>query len=56
MDLLKDMKFQLAIIALVTAGIKFFVPDIDEDALISVVTTLVAIVLGGHGIASVRKK
>jgi hypothetical protein len=56
MNLLKDMKFQLAIIALIVAIIHYFVPDIDEKSLIDVITAIVALILGGHGIAGWRGK
>jgi hypothetical protein len=55
MNLLKDMKFQVGLIGLVVAIIHYFIPDMDEKSLIDVVTAVVALVLGGHGVAQYLK-
>jgi len=56
MNLFKDMKFQLALIAIIAAIVNYFVPDVDGEALVSIVTTLVGIILGGHGVVESREK
>lgn len=56
MDLLKNIKFQVALVGLIAAAIHFFVPDIDETSLIEVVTAIVALIFGGHGVADFRKE
>lgn len=54
--MLKDMKFQVALVGLIAAAVHFFVPDIDETALVEVTTALVALILGGHSVAQARQK
>jgi hypothetical protein len=53
MSLLKDLKFQVAVVGLIVAIVLFFVPDIDEKSLVEVVT---ALILGGHSVAQFRRK
>jgi hypothetical protein len=55
MKLLKDLKFQVALVGLIAAIVHFFVPDIDEKSLIEVITVLVSVILGGHSIADYAK-
>jgi uncharacterized membrane protein len=56
MSLLKDLKFQVAVVGLIVAIVLFFVPDIDEKSLVEVVTAIVALILGGHSVAQFRRK
>jgi hypothetical protein len=54
-SLLKDLKFQVALVSLVTAGVLFFMPEIDEAALLKIVGAVVALIFGGHSVAQARK-
>lgn len=56
MGLLKDIKFQVALVSLIVAGVLYFMPDIDEKSLIEVVGAVVALIFGGHSVAQFRKK
>lgn len=56
MDLLKDIKFQTALVALIVAGVLFFMPDVDETSLIEVIGAMVALIFGGHSVAQYRKR
>jgi len=55
MGLLKDIKFQVALVSLITAGVLFFMPEIDEKSLVEVVGAIVALIFGGHSVAQARK-
>ena len=56
MGLFKNIKFQMALVSLIGAGVLFFVPDIDEKSLIEVVGAIVALIFGGHSVADFRKQ
>lgn len=55
MGLLKDIKFQVALVSLIVAGILFFMPDVDEQALLEVVGAVIAVIFGGHSVVQFRK-
>ncbi|MHC4196179.1 MAG: hypothetical protein ACYSQZ_09660 [Planctomycetota bacterium] len=56
MGLLKDIKFQTALVSLIVAGVLFFMPEVDEKSLIEVVGAVVFLIFGGHSVADYRKK
>lgn len=55
MGLLKDIKFQMALVSLIVAGILFFMPDVDEQSLIEVIGAVIAVIFGGHSVAQYLK-
>lgn len=54
--MIRDIKFQMALVALIVAAIHYFVPDIDESSLVDVVAVVVALIFGGHSVAQRVKK
>jgi uncharacterized ion transporter superfamily protein YfcC len=56
MDLLKDKKFQAMAVGLIVVVIRYYLPEIDEASLYSIVGVIVAFILGTSAVEFAEKR
>lgn len=56
MSLLKDAKFQAAVIGIIVVIIRYYLPEIDEASLYSIVGVIVAFILGTSAVEYAEKR
>ena len=56
MGLFKDAKFQMAVVGMIVVVIRYFLPEIDEASLYSIVGVIVAFILGTSAVEYAEKR
>jgi hypothetical protein len=56
MKLIKDPKLQAALVGFLVVVVRHFIPEIDEAALYSVVTVVVAFIMGTSAVEYAEKR